>query len=120
MSALGQQRTSPAYLVLLQLDQTAEAEKLFNRAIELLRLGAGTETPALATVMENLADLQERMDRQKEADELRAQATEINTKVFGRYRAPVLPAARLPVWIQDLQSIKRASRAPRAWNFSPV
>jgi hypothetical protein len=86
----------------LQLNQTAEAERLFNRAIDLLRLGARTETPTLAAVIKNLADLQQRAGRQKEADELRAQATAINTKIFGRYRAPVLPAAQLPVWQQEL------------------
>jgi hypothetical protein len=84
------------------LDQTAEAERSLNRAIELLRLGAGTETLALAIAIENLANLQEWIGRQKEADELREQAIAIHTKIFGRYRAPVLPAAQLPVWQQEL------------------
>jgi hypothetical protein len=57
---------------------------------------------SVAAVIKNLADLQQRAGRQKEADELRAQATAINTKIFGRYRAPVLPAAQLPVWQQEL------------------
>jgi hypothetical protein len=57
---------------------------------------------SVAAVIKNLADLQQRAGRQKEADELRAQATAINTKIFGRYRAPVLRAAQLPVWQQEL------------------
>jgi hypothetical protein len=89
-------------LLLLQLGRIDEAEKLFTRAIGLLRSGAGTETPALAIALNNLANLQEHVGRQGDADRLREQSKSINTKIFGRAAAPIVPAAVLPLWTQNL------------------
>jgi hypothetical protein len=68
----------------------------------LFRTGAGTETPALATALENLANLQDARGHRDEAARLRSRSKAINEKIFGRYDRPVIPAALLPVWKRDL------------------
>jgi hypothetical protein len=52
--------------------------------------------------LNNLAILQQQRGRQKEAEQLRKQATAINRKIFGDNHVPVIPAAQLPMWTQDL------------------
>jgi tetratricopeptide (TPR) repeat protein len=85
----------------MQLGRTREAENLFDRAIDLLRSGAGTETPSLAAVLHNLGNLYEATGRPNEARQLQEQAAAMLAKIFGPGRAPFMPAAMLPVW-QDL------------------
>ncbi len=85
----------------MQLDRAKEAEQLFNRALELVRQGAGTDTPTLAVVLFNLASLYESTGRRSEAIDVRKQAQAIFAKVCKATCANLIPTIRLPVW-QDL------------------
>ena len=71
-----------------------------ERAVNLLRSGAKTETPALGTALFNLSQLYAASGRQVDAAAARAQSDAIMTKLFGDRRPPVIEFV-LPVWQRD-------------------
>jgi tetratricopeptide (TPR) repeat protein len=87
-------------LLLAHLKHREEAIKLTERAIDLLRSGAKTETPALATALFNLSQQYAASGRHADAAAARAQSDAITKKLFGDRRPPVIKFV-LPVWQQD-------------------
>jgi tetratricopeptide (TPR) repeat protein len=57
-----------------------EAEPLYKRSLEIYEKILGPEHPNVATVLENYADLLQKMDRETEAAELAARAKSIHNK----------------------------------------
>jgi hypothetical protein len=87
-------------LLLGHLGRPDEAIKLTERAVELLRSGARTETPALATALFNLSEHYAASGRHADAAAARAQSEAIRKKLFGGRMVPVLQFV-LPVWQRD-------------------
>ena len=58
----------------------SEAEPLYKRSLQIMERVLGPDHPNVATVLENYADLLQKMDREKEAAELEARAKSIRNK----------------------------------------
>ena len=80
-------------LLLIQTKQTGEAERLFERSIELLRKGTRRDTADLAVVTANFAWLRNLLGQTEEADKLSADALRIYRDLYGSDRAPPVIAA---------------------------
>jgi tetratricopeptide (TPR) repeat protein len=90
-------------VLLKQLGRLDEAEKLLDRAIGLLELGAGNQTWSLAVALFNLGNLYNETGRKEEAERLARRAIDIADRIFGRDRAPpFVPAATLPPPAQEI------------------
>jgi hypothetical protein len=87
-------------LLLAYLQRRDEAVTLTERAINLLRSGAKTETPLLATALFNLSQFYTASGRRTDAAAARAQSDAIRKRLFGDRRPPVIEFV-LPVWQQD-------------------
>ena len=57
-----------------------EAEPLFRQALAIRELQWGTEHPSVATVLEKLAGLLRRLEREPEANDLEARAHRIRAQ----------------------------------------